>query len=431
MEYEVETSGVAAEIGMGMSGVGIEVDGYWAGVNEQEIWATEEEYDQASQGYRLSDGGGWSGGMDYRVGGFEGRQSRSGSEPSHKKSKNTHGDFQGNGSRGRGGYQGEFVQGTSSGTPPPSNGTAEGGSTSGGGKGKGTGRMFFKTKLCCKFRAGTCPYSSNCNFAHGMEELRKPPPNWQEIVAAQEDHTPRSEIRGENQIPCVSSSAAGGDSQRFHKTRHCKKFYTEAGCPYGDSCNFVHDDQSRSRESVAISLGPTTSTGSGNGAGNGNNGNGPFQRPLNWKTRICNKWETTGHCPFGEKCHFAHGLAELQKFGGGIADADNGDASVGPRNDLKQTGTLTKSQMEAGSGQATSVYNTDNFVIGTSNQRSIGSFLVQKQGQKILPKWKGPDKISKIYGDWIEDNEWEYITRPTASPIEKVNQAEEEITNEV
>jgi hypothetical protein len=30
-------------------------------------------------------------------------------------------------------------------------------------------------------------------------------------------------------------------------------------------------------------------------------------RPLNWKTRLCNKWETTGQCPFGDKCHFAHG----------------------------------------------------------------------------------------------------------------------------
>jgi hypothetical protein len=30
-------------------------------------------------------------------------------------------------------------------------------------------------------------------------------------------------------------------------------------------------------------------------------------RPPNWKTRLCNKWETTGQCPFGDKCHFAHG----------------------------------------------------------------------------------------------------------------------------
>ena len=122
------------------------------------------------QGYRQSDGG-WSGGGDYRAGALEGRKSRSGSEPPHKKSENGHGDIQGNGSRGYNSSQGQLSQGTSSGTPPPSNGTVNEVSSSGGGKSKGTIQMFFKTKLCCKFRANTFPYSSNCNFSHGMEPL--------------------------------------------------------------------------------------------------------------------------------------------------------------------------------------------------------------------------------------------------------------------
>lgn len=58
------------------------------------------------------------------------------------------------------------------------------------------------------------------------------------------------------------------------------------------------------RETVAISVSPTVG-GSACGA------NGPTQKPSNWKTRICNKWETTGSCPFGSKCHFAHGLAGI------------------------------------------------------------------------------------------------------------------------
>ena len=28
-----------------------------------------------------------------------------------------------------------------------------------------------------------------------------------------------------------------------------------------------------------------------------------------------------------------------------------------------------------------------------------------KGGQRSLDRWKGPEKISKIYGDWIEDSE--------------------------
>lgn len=31
------------------------------------------------------------------------------------------------------------------------------------------------------------------------------------------------------------------------------------------------------------------------------------------------------------------------------------------------------------------------------------SNTLQKSGQRPNQKWKGPDKISKIYGDWIDD----------------------------
>lgn len=45
------------------------------------------------------------------------------------------------------------------------------------------------------------------------------------------------------------------------------------------------------------------------GSGNVNN-----QRTVFWKTKMCNKWETMGHCLFGEKCHFAHGHAGITEY---------------------------------------------------------------------------------------------------------------------
>lgn len=152
-----------------------------------------------------------------------------------------------------------------------------------------------------------------------MEELRKPPPNWQEILAAaQSEQNQRLDEgsfeapREEHSIPILTSSNVGGEGQRNYKGRHCKKFYTEEGCPYGDSCTFLHDEQSKARESVAISLSPSVGGGAAAAAagfGAGQSPTGAGQKPSNWKTRICNKWEMTGYCPFGSKCHFAHGSA--------------------------------------------------------------------------------------------------------------------------
>lgn len=31
-----------------------------------------------------------------------------------------------------------------------------------------------------------------------------------------------------------------------------------------------------------------------------------------FKTELCNKWQETGTCPYGEQCQFAHGIKELR-----------------------------------------------------------------------------------------------------------------------
>uniref|UniRef100_A0A1D1ZLM1 Zinc finger CCCH domain-containing protein 56 n=1 Tax=Anthurium amnicola TaxID=1678845 RepID=A0A1D1ZLM1_9ARAE len=346
-------------------------EAWMAGMNEPGMWATEDDY-QNWNGEPPSD--------TVSVSSYDGRQppSRAGSEqPPAKKSRSSQGgDSQGNGSSSRS---------------------------------KAIGKMFFKTKLCCKFRAGTCPYITNCNFAHGIEELRKPPPNWQEIVAAHEDG---AEPREEHQIPTLSSSSLSGEVERPYKGRRCKKFYTDEGCPYGDSCTFLHDEQSKARESVAITVGSGgyggggSSGGGGSGVGGGGGagagGSGSNQKPSNWKTRICNKWETTGYCPFGSKCHFAHGVAELHRYGGGLVESEGRDSSsVAP--DSNKAGVSSKAPTDTVVVSSTSAPHIDVYHMGVPPQRSTG--ISQRQGQRPLQKWKGPDKISRIYGDWIDDNE--------------------------
>ncbi|KAL8028196.1 hypothetical protein ABFS82_14G140800 [Erythranthe guttata] len=342
------------------------VDENWGSAsNDQAVWATEDDY------------GMWNNeiSMDLDSNNYEIRvsQSRSGSEPPNKRSRNS--------------QSGDLVASNN--------------------RSKAIGKMFYKTKLCCKFRAGTCPYITNCNFAHSLEELRKPPPNWQEIVAAHdEEKGVSSEPREEFQIPILGVTE---DAQRSYKGRHCKKFYTEEGCPYGESCTFLHDEQSKARESVAISLGPGSGGGGGGGGvggggagaggggyggGNGSNGNVMTLKPSNWKTRICNKWEQTGYCPFGTKCHFAHGAAELHQYGGGPLDSEVNDSTTP---DAKQWSTPAKTSVDS----VLASVNSDSYHINVPSQRL--SSVTHKTGLRAGRKWKGPDKISKIYGDWIDD----------------------------
>nr|GMC58063.1 zinc finger CCCH domain-containing protein 56-like [Ipomoea batatas] len=326
---------------------------------DQGVWATEDDYNAWNPGSSVETPS--NSGLDGRL-----SQNHSGGEPPNKRSRNSQGG------------DAHVIVPTRS---------------------KAIGKMFFKTKLCCKFRAGVCPYITNCNFAHGIEELRKPPPNWQEIVAAHESELGGGVVveppREEHQIPTMSSPDLRGETQRSYKGRHCKKFYTEEGCPYGDSCAFLHDEQSRARESVAISVTPTAGPGFGNSATAAN------QKPSNWKTRICNKWETTGYCPFGSKCHFAHGAEELHKFGGGLAEGEGKDSPSAPSN-INQGGvtenTPAVSTISAPHGD---VYHLG---LGVPIQRSSCS-ISQRTGERPIQKWKGPDKISKIYGDWIDDIE--------------------------
>ncbi|PIM99565.1 CCCH-type Zn-finger protein [Handroanthus impetiginosus] len=345
MDYRRESGfsdGNVVQILAGNSGNTVN-ENWGASATDQLVWATEDDY------------GMWNNEASIDNSNYEVRpsQSRSGSEPPSKRSRSS--------------QSGDLMTSNRS---------------------KAIGKMFYKTKLCCKFRAGTCPYITNCNFAHSIEELRKPPPNWQEIVAAHEDDRgASSEPREEFQIPIVGVT---DDAQRSYKGRHCKKFYTEEGCPYGENCTFLHDEQSKARESVAISLGP----GSG-GGGYGSNGNGSTLKPSNWKTRICNKWELTGYCPFGSKCHFAHGAAELHRYGGGPLDSEVKDPTTP---DAKQGAPPAKTSVET--AVATTPH-SDGYHIGVPSQRL--SNAIQKTAQRPTNKWKGPDKISKIYGDWIDD----------------------------
>jgi hypothetical protein len=87
---------------------------------------------------------------------------------------------------------------------------------------------------------------------------------------------------------------------------------------------------------------------------------------------------------------------ELHRYGGGLMEGDTRDSSSAPP-DSKLGGVPSRSPAD------TSVPHSDLYHIGVPSQRS--SIVIQKPGQRTHQKWKGPDKISRIYGDWIDDIE--------------------------
>ncbi|XP_059642497.1 zinc finger CCCH domain-containing protein 39-like [Cornus florida] len=230
----------------------------------------------------------------------------------------------------------------------------------------------FKTQLCTKFRLGNCSYGNHCHFAHGIGDIRKLPPGKQGRVV---------EIWDEN--------------RRIISERLCRKFWNGEECPYGVRCHFVHKGLKKVREDIGLSRKNTaisiSTTGSGGDCRSGSdpfeytrvvnsslNANGVNQNQVFWKTRPCRKWETTSYCPYGDRCSYAHGLAELQKLGNYTA---------------LESGNVSVSKARAIPSKYAS---TSRIVIETSYKQQL-------QGKKCLFKRKGVEKITGIYADWIDD----------------------------
>ncbi|KAM3714041.1 hypothetical protein ACJW31_01G301500 [Castanea mollissima] len=250
---------------------------------------------------------------------------------------------------------------------------------------KGTSNIFYKTKMCTSFIAGMCTKGSDCKYAHGIEDMRQPPPNWQELAG----------LRG---VEDRSSGNWDDDQMLIHKLKLCKKFCYGEECPYGDRCNFLHedpakfrDDSKRFRESSVINIGTSGSSMAHRSVSNQSDGSRPVNngpdafrvttRPY-LKTKLCNSWER-GQCHYGDKCHFAHGQAELRVAVGLLEGETLSTGSIS---------VLAKPQ---------SVPANDASLIKTGSVPTLTE--EGQQGKKCLLKWKRPQKINRIYGDWLDD----------------------------
>lgn len=84
-------------------------------------------------------------------------------------------------------------------------------------------------------------------------------------------------------------------------------------------------------------------------------------------------------------------FAELHRIGGGLVE-EEGKIGTSSTLDTKKTGQADM--------MTTSLVSP-----GVLSQRASNAVTQKLNGVRVLRKWKGPDKISRVYGDWIDDVE--------------------------
>ncbi|KAF8403903.1 hypothetical protein HHK36_012009 [Tetracentron sinense] len=112
------------------------------------------------------------------------------------------------------------------------------------------------------------------------------------------------------------------------KSKPCTKFFSTAGCPFGEGCHFLHYVPGGiNAVSQMTNLGghPSHPPVARNPMGPPPMADG--SSPPTIKTRMCNKFSSAEGCKFGDKCHFAHGEREL---GRPIAPSHEDPRAMGP-----------------------------------------------------------------------------------------------------
>lgn len=106
----------------------------------------------------------------------------------------------------------------------------------------------YKTDLCENFeKYGKCKYGNNCQFAHGMEELRKKkvPKSYKTVLC--DNWVRYGKCRYGSKCKFIHNKAIINDTMKEkiktnnkYKTKTCKYYLQKKPCPFGENCGFIH-----------------------------------------------------------------------------------------------------------------------------------------------------------------------------------------------
>jgi len=128
-------------------------------------------------------------------------------------------------------------------TPPPLTGMSGGMQQQQPQQGvAGSGNLFYKTRLCNKWRTGACPFGDKCTYAHGPGELRRVDMSQQ--VQFQMPYgggmVQQQQIPSTSQTQQQQQQNVPNKSQLYYKTRLCIRFMQSGYCVKGSECTFAH-----------------------------------------------------------------------------------------------------------------------------------------------------------------------------------------------
>ncbi|CEO94959.1 C3H1-type domain-containing protein [Plasmodiophora brassicae] len=151
---------------------------------------------------------------------------------------------------------------------------------------------LYKTKMCRSWETtGQCSYAAKCLFAHGPHELR-PVPRQSSINAV---------IVGLQSGPLRYPLSPSRLSTPIIINTLTEKSFTSAGAPTAPRI-WSDTDPKLSNEGKSGSPSSKSSKSSVDGE----------RAARLFKTELCRTFSDLGTCPYGARCQFAHGDAELR-----------------------------------------------------------------------------------------------------------------------
>lgn len=195
-----------------------------------------------------------------------------------------------------------------------------------------------KTRMCNKYNtAEGCKFGDKCNFAHGEWELGRPTPPSHDNPRAMGGGHMVGRMGGRMDPPQPGPAASFGASATakisidaslagaiigkggINSKQICRQTGAKLSIRDHESDPNLRNielegtfEQINEASAMVRELIITVSM-AGPGKAPGATG-GPAPSGSNYKTKLCDNF-AKGSCTFGERCHFAHGAAELRKSG--------------------------------------------------------------------------------------------------------------------